>query len=181
VLAIGGATQAAGFPAASIRNVASDVRERIYAMCGHWPQLEKPEQRYRATHLSVRVTNLFRREAMITETLRENQLSDAATSWYVGEYLNSMDQLDIERYATFLAEDVRVQFNNDAPIEGKPAVVEMLGGYWKSFKTIEHELLNIYGSDDRFTLEANNHYTRHDGRKVTTRAVAFTDRDLAAK
>jgi ketosteroid isomerase-like protein len=113
---------------------------------------------------------------MITDTLRTNQLSPAATDWYVGQYLDAMDRLDIERYAAFLADDVSVQFNNAPPVQGKAAVVGMLAAYWTSFAGIEHELLNIYGTDERFTLEARNHYVRHDGRKVTTNAVAFTDR-----
>jgi hypothetical protein len=52
-----------------------------------------------------------------------------------------------------------------------------LAEYWQSFGELEHELLNIYGSDDRFVPEALNHYLTQDGRRVTLRAVAFTDRD----
>lgn len=37
----------------------------------------------------------------------------------------------------------------------------------------------MYGTDSAFVLEALNHYVRLDGRKVTLRAVAFTDRDAA--
>jgi ketosteroid isomerase-like protein len=113
---------------------------------------------------------------MITTSLRVNELSPSATDWYVGEYLVAMDALDAERYSNFLAENVSMQFNNAPPVEGKAAVTAMLAGYWRSFAAIEHEPLNIYGSDERFMLEALNHYVRHDGRKVTTRAVALTDR-----
>lgn len=114
---------------------------------------------------------------MITTSLRVNQLTPAATAWYIGEYLAAMDALDIERYASFLSDDVTVQFNNAPAIEGKQAAVAMLAGYWQSFAAIEHEPLNIYGTDRSFMLEALNHYVRHDGRKTTTRAVAVTDRD----
>ncbi|MBY0423889.1 MAG: hypothetical protein K2Q06_16410 [Parvularculaceae bacterium] len=38
-------------------------------------------------------------------------------------------------------------------------------------------MLNIYGVDHAFMLEALNHYVRRDGERVTTRAVALTDRD----
>lgn len=48
--------------------------------------------------------------------------------------------------------------------EGKAAVVEMLAGYWRSFRAIEHEFINIYGADDHFALKAKNHYVRLDGR-----------------
>lgn len=47
------------------------------------------------------------------------------------------------------------------------------------YDTIEHDLLNIYGTDDHYVLEALNHYTTLDGRQVTLRAVAFTDRNAA--
>jgi ketosteroid isomerase-like protein len=114
---------------------------------------------------------------MITDNLRINQLSDDSSEWYLGQYLAAMDALDIERYASFLAEDVNVAFNNAPTVAGKPAVIAMLAGYWRSFAVIEHEPMNIYGTDDRFMLEALNHYVRHDGRKVTTRAVALTDRN----
>jgi ketosteroid isomerase-like protein len=114
---------------------------------------------------------------MITENLRINQLGDDASEWYLDHYLAAMDALDIERYAAFLAEDVSVAFNNAPAVAGKPAVIAMLAGYWQSFAGIEHEPLNIYGTDERFMLEALNHYVRHDGRKVTTRAVALTERN----
>lgn len=48
---------------------------------------------------------------------------------------------------------------------------------WQGFRSIGHEPLNIDGTDARFALEARNHYVRHDGARVTTNAVAFTDRD----
>jgi ketosteroid isomerase-like protein len=118
---------------------------------------------------------------MITTSLRVNELGASASEWYIGEYLAAMDALDAARYADFLADDVSVQFNNAPAVQGKAAVAAMLAGYWQSFAAIEHEPLNIYGSDERFMLEALNHYVRHDGRMVTTRAVALTDRDAHGK
>lgn len=118
---------------------------------------------------------------MITTNLRINQLTPAATDWYIGNYLAAMDALDVDWYAAFLADDVSVQFNNAPAVEGKQAVVAMLAGYWQSFAAIEHEPLTILGSDQSFMLEALNHYVRHDGRKVSTRAVALTDRNVDGK
>ncbi len=113
---------------------------------------------------------------MITSNLRINQLSDSAFDAYLS-YLKVLDAKDIDAYAALLAEDVSIQFGNAPAVEGKAAVVEMLGGYWQSFKSIEHDLLNIYGTDDAYVLEALNHYERHDGKKITVRAVAFTDKN----
>lgn len=113
---------------------------------------------------------------MITSNLRTNQLSQPAFDAYLS-YLKALDAKDIDAYATYLAEDVSIQFGNAPAVEGKAAVVEMLSGYWQSFKSIEHDLVNIYGTDDTYVLEALNHYERHDGQMVTIRAVAFTDKN----
>jgi ketosteroid isomerase-like protein len=111
---------------------------------------------------------------MITENLRINQLSKKQYAVYL-DYLAAMDHRDIEAYGKFLADDVVVQFNNDAPMHGKETAKGGLGPYWQSFAKIEHDLTNIYGTDQNYVLEALNHYVRHDGKKVTVRAVAFTD------
>lgn len=113
---------------------------------------------------------------MKTENLRLNQLSDKGFDWYL-KYLTALDAKDIEAYASFLSDDVELVMNNSDPVVGRDAVTAGLAGYWQSFGTIEHDLTNIYGSDDHFVLEALNHYVAADGRRVTLRAVAFTDRD----
>jgi ketosteroid isomerase-like protein len=113
---------------------------------------------------------------MKTTDLRINELSSTAYDAYL-RYLTAMDAKDLERYGEFLADDVVLQMNNAEPTVGKAAVLAGLAQYWPSFATIEHDLLNIYGTDDHYVLEALNHYTTHDGRAVTLRAVAFTDKD----
>ena len=112
---------------------------------------------------------------MITSNLRVNQLSDAAYDTYLA-YLTALDARDVEAYGEYLADDVSMQFGNADPVTGKANVKGMLGGYWQSFAAIEHDLTNIYGTDRTYVLEADNHYVRHDGKKVTVRAVAFTDK-----
>lgn len=110
-----------------------------------------------------------------TRNLRTNQLTDAGYARYRC-YLAAIDARDVDAYGAFLAEDVAMQFNNAAPIVGKSAVLATLRDYWASYASLQHDLTNIYGDDQHFALEALNHYRRHDGTSVTTRAVAFTDR-----
>lgn len=117
---------------------------------------------------------------MKTDRLRINQLSPAGFAWY-RSYLEALDAKDLARYGEFLADECVMQMNNDAPVIGKSAVLAMLGPYWQSFGTLEHDLLNIYGGDTSFMLEALNHYTRLDGGAVTLRAVALTDRDATGR
>ncbi len=111
---------------------------------------------------------------MITTNLRINQLSPATYDRYL-DYLAALDNRDVDAFADYLADDVTIQFGNAEPVSGKAAVTGMLGQYWQSFAGLEHDLTNIYGDDRAYVLEALNHYVRHDGGRVTVRAVAFTD------
>jgi nicotinic acid phosphoribosyltransferase len=113
---------------------------------------------------------------MKTSHLRVNQLSDLAYQKYL-QYLEALDKKDIVAYGKFLADNVSVQFNNDVPMIGKENVLQGLGYYWQTFGTLEHELINIYGTDKTFVLEAKNYYVRKDGKSATVNAVAFTDLD----
>jgi ketosteroid isomerase-like protein len=113
---------------------------------------------------------------MRTNSLRVNQLTAPGFDWYLN-YLAILDRKDLHAYGSMLADDVVLQMNSAEPVRGKQAVLEGLGYYWPSFGSIKHDLLNIYGTDDSFVLEALNHYTRLDGEAVTLRAVAITDRN----
>lgn len=113
---------------------------------------------------------------MKTDKLRINQLSPKTYEWYLA-YLQAMDTKNVQLYGTFLANECAMQFNNDAPVQGKAIIVPFLSSYWMTFDTLEHDLLNIYGTDCSFVLEALNHYRRNDGEEVSLRAVAFTDRN----
>ena len=117
---------------------------------------------------------------MQTSNLRVNQLSEAGYMWYL-EYLDALDAKDVERYGSFLANDCVLVMNNAEPVVGREAVLAGLSYYWQSFGNLEHELLNIYGTDRAFILEALNHYQRLDGKAVTLRAVALTDRNESGK
>ena len=113
---------------------------------------------------------------MRTDNLRINQLTPEGYTWYL-RYLNALDQTDVQAYGEFLADSVTLQMNNQEPVSGKRRVLEGLAAYWQGFGSLEHDLRNIYGTDNAFVLEALNHYTRLDGEPVTLRAVAFTDRN----
>lgn len=115
---------------------------------------------------------------MKTDKLRINQLSPGTYEWYL-DYLQAIDSKNVEKFGTFLADDCIMQSNNDYQVEGKAAILQQLSDYWGSFESLTHDLLNIYGSDSAFVLEALNHYKRHDGKDVTVAAVAITERNEA--
>lgn len=113
---------------------------------------------------------------MKTENLKINQISSQAYEWYLG-YLEAIDGKNIQKYGNYLAQDCMMYQNNSPPVEGKAAILAGLSQYWQTFKSLTHDLLNIYGTDSSFVLEALNHYQRNDNEVVTVRAVAITERN----
>jgi ketosteroid isomerase-like protein len=113
---------------------------------------------------------------MKTDELKVNQLSPSAYEWYL-TYLNAMDKLDIDAYATFLAEDCEMQFGNNPLVKGKHKIVESLTAFWATIDSDEHNLQNIYGDDRNFVLEAFNTFKRKDNTSVTVPAVAITEKN----
>lgn len=112
---------------------------------------------------------------MKTNSLKTNQLSTGVYDWYL-TYLEAIDSQDLKAYSNFLSEECVMYFNNDS-YKGKSAILQNLSQYWQTFESVNHDLLNIYGNDSSFVLEALNHYQRKDGKNITVRAVAITDRN----
>lgn len=92
---------------------------------------------------------------MRTDRLRINQLSAKTYEWYL-TYLQAVDTKNVEVYGTFLTDNCVMRSNNDLPLEGKAAILQSLSDYWTTFASLTHDLLNIYGSDSSFVLEALN-------------------------
>ena len=115
---------------------------------------------------------------MKSEKLRVSQLSAPVQQWYL-DSLATMDAKDVERYGTFLADNCEMQINGNPWIRGKITILETLNAQWMSFDSVTQDLLNIYGDDSSFALEAVNHYRRNDGRMVSIPTVTITDRNEA--
>ncbi|GAP98040.1 nuclear transport factor 2 family protein [Leptolyngbya sp. NIES-2104] len=113
---------------------------------------------------------------MKTDELKVNQLSSKAYEWYL-TYLTAMDKLDIDAYASFLAEECEMQFGNNPIVRGKNNVLEGLKTFWATVDGDEHNLQNIFGDDSKFVLEAFNTFKLKDGKTVTIPAVAITERN----
>jgi len=115
---------------------------------------------------------------MKIDELKVNQLSPKAYEWYLA-YLKAMDNLDMDAYATYLAEDCEMQFGNNPIVKGKSNIVQTLKAFWDTIDGDEHTLQNIFGNDETFVLEALNTFKRKDGTTVTIPAVAITERNAA--
>ena len=93
---------------------------------------------------------------MKSNNLKINQLSAQTYDWYL-TYLEAIDSQNLKAYSDFLAEECVMYFNNDL-YRSKKKILENLAQYWQTFNIVTHNLLNIYGNDSSFILEALNHY-----------------------
>jgi ketosteroid isomerase-like protein len=112
---------------------------------------------------------------MKTDALRINQLSPTVFGWYC-RYLDAIDGADVSAQLSFFHEDCALQINNHLPMHGHTAIAAAFERYWEAIASIEHELLNIYGNDERFCVEMLCHYTGNDGSQVILPAAVFIDR-----
>ncbi len=115
---------------------------------------------------------------MILSSLRARSLSSAGLDWYV-RLTTAAEVGDLDTFSTFLNEDCEYQVNTFLPFHGRNTVAMALQRYRDTFEHLEHELLNVHGSDLHFAVESLNHYVRKDGSPVTISAAAFFDRDEA--
>lgn len=113
---------------------------------------------------------------MRLDRLAENRLSREAFGWVLG-FLTTVDSRDQYALARFLAERCTLQVNNDPLLEGRRTAVRRLVYLAPSFRTLEHELLNAYGTERAIALEGLSHCTRADATPVTLRVAMFIDRD----
>jgi predicted transcriptional regulator of viral defense system len=58
-----------------------------------------------------------------SDNLRINQLSEKGFRWYL-EYLNTIDNRDIEAYAGYLSDEFTLQINNNPSVNGKERITK---------------------------------------------------------
>ncbi|UCD75963.1 MAG: nuclear transport factor 2 family protein [Phycisphaerales bacterium] len=91
---------------------------------------------------------------------------------WVGQLLKTIDNMDAEAFAAFLAKDVSFRFGNAEPVAGKAAVREAVEGFFGSIKGMRHEVASVLADDDAVSFHGTVTYTRHDSSSLT---VPFAD------
>lgn len=79
----------------------------------------------------------------------------------------SIDEMDTNKFASFLTEDARFRFGNVPEAVGKPAIKEAVAGFFSTIKGISHRHLNIWEVPNNVIYQGEVTYTRHDGSTLT--------------
>ena len=103
-------------------------------------------------------------------------ISAEAFQWLQQKYL-AVDSRNHTAYATFLSDDCELQFGNNPLAIGEDAVLSGIDNFWHSIHGLNHNFINVLGTDDYIVLEANIDYTRTDDKVVQTPCVTLIERN----
>lgn len=79
------------------------------------------------------------------------------------DLFRSIDSSDANAFASFLTEDVVLQFGNAEPIQGRDLVRDVIAGFFDSIHGLKHQLHAHWLQDDALICNGSVTYTRHDG------------------
>lgn len=92
-------------------------------------------------------------------------------SWARALYGDAVDQKDAAAFAAVFAEDGTLQFGNQPPIAGRQKIEEAITQFFLAMVDLRHEFVAVSREGNRWFLEANVTYTRHDRTVVTVPAM----------
>ncbi|WP_096087368.1 nuclear transport factor 2 family protein [Agaribacterium haliotis] len=84
----------------------------------------------------------------------------------------SVDQMNADSFAEFLADDASFIFGNAEAVNGKANIKSAVAGFFSSIKAIEHQIDQIWDGGGDVICNGHVKYLRHDD---TTLEVPFAN------
>ncbi len=94
------------------------------------------------------------------------------TRGWLKELFGAVDSFDIDKFATFLSDDVKFKFANIPATNGKAETKVFVGNFFGSIKGISHNVNDFWLQDDTVICHGTVTYTRMD---ETELAVPFAN------
>ena len=113
---------------------------------------------------------------MKTTLLKKQVMSPEAFQWLQNKYL-AVDSRSHTEYAKYLSDDCVLQFGNNPLAVGEDALLQGIDNFWDSIHGLNHNFINVLGTDDCIVLEAVIDYTRTDDKVVQTPCVTIIERN----
>jgi len=79
----------------------------------------------------------------------------------------TIDAMDVDKFATFLTEDAQFKFGNNPEVVGKEAVKKAVSEFFSSINGLSHKVINTWSHPDTVICQGEVTYTRNDDSKVT--------------
>jgi hypothetical protein len=85
----------------------------------------------------------------------------------IHELFKTIDQMNPDKFVSFLTDDAGFRFGNAPAVVGKEAIKKAVAGFFSSIKSISHKNLNLWVNQDTIVYQGEVTYTRHDGSQLT--------------
>lgn len=90
---------------------------------------------------------------------------------WVQELFSGIDEMDSEKFASFLTEDASFKFGNSDAVMGKDNIQKAVAGFFGTIGGLHHDILSVWRVPGAVVTELKVTYTRKDGRKVSVPCV----------
>lgn len=91
---------------------------------------------------------------------------------WIRDYFAEVDRRDADGLLRWYAESASFRFANQPPAQGKPAIRELLSGFYATIATMQHAPLGIWADEDSGVFEAEVRFGMPDGRELRLPAVS---------
>ena len=81
-------------------------------------------------------------------------------------YFQMVDRLDPEEFVTWYAEDCVFRFGNAPAVQGKPAIIAVLRGFYALISAMRHEQTGSWADADSGVFEALAHFETAGGNSL---------------
>lgn len=85
----------------------------------------------------------------------------------IHELFRTIDEMDSDKFITFLTDDAQFRFGNAPAVQGKSAARDAVAGFFGTIRSIRHNNVNLWVNQDSVLYEGEVTYTRHDGSTLT--------------
>lgn len=94
-------------------------------------------------------------------------MDDVEKNQWVDQLFHAIDCKDSKAFVTFLAPSCVFRFGNMAPVEGKENIETSVNGFFKSIKSLAHELTDVWDIPEGKVCHGRVTYTRNNGTVLT--------------
>ncbi len=98
------------------------------------------------------------------------------SDWVRG-YFATIDTMNIDEYLKYHTKDVRLRFANAEPVIGNEAVRQSGIDFWKSLKSMHHDLIGVWEQGNTTIVEAEITYTLKGNRVVVLPCTTILRRE----
>lgn len=85
----------------------------------------------------------------------------------VKKILAASDEMNVEKSLEFCSDDILYKFGNMPMVQGKQGIKEASSGFLRNFKSLKHDVKNIWEMGETVVVTMEVNYIRQDNKTFT--------------